>query len=71
MGAIGFMSLNLPDYAGNMGFKDQVLALKWVKQNIKQFGGGENITVLGHGAGKFNFEIFRRKCKTQEMNNLR
>lgn len=46
------MSLNLPDYAGNMGFKDQVLALKWVNRNIKQFGGGANITVLGHGAGK-------------------
>lgn len=46
------MSLNLPDYSGNMGLKDQVLALKWVKQNIKQFGGNENITILGHGTGK-------------------
>lgn len=51
LGAIGFLSLNLVDYSGNMGLKDQVLALKWVKKNIKQFGGGKNITLLGHGSG--------------------
>lgn len=57
LGAIGFMSLNLPDYAGNMGFKDQVLALKWVNQNIKQFGGGDNITVMGHSSGKCSIDV--------------
>lgn len=50
------MSLNLPDYAGNMGHKDQVLALKWVDENIKQFGGGGATTLLGHDSG--NNDIF-------------
>lgn len=46
------MSLNLPDFAGNMGHKDQVLALKWVDKNIKQFGGGDDrTTLLGHDTG--------------------
>lgn len=52
LGAIGFMSLNLADYSGNMGLKDQVLALKWIQRNIKHFGGGNNITLLGHGSGE-------------------
>lgn len=51
MGAIGFMSLNLPDYAGNMGHKDQVLAMKWIDKNIKQFGGGGSTTILGFDSG--------------------
>lgn len=58
MGAIGFMSLNLPDYAGNMGHKDQVLALKWIDKNIKQFGGGASTTILGYDSGSTRFEAF-------------
>lgn len=55
LGAIGFMSLNLADYSGNMGLKDQVLAMKWIQANIKQFGGSENITILGHGSGMYTY----------------
>lgn len=48
----GFMSLEIDSIAGNMGFMDQVLALKWVKQNIESFGGDSNqITVFGQSAG--------------------
>lgn len=51
------MSLNLPDYAGNMGHKDQVLALKWIDKNIKHFGGGGNTTIFGFDSGIFNHKM--------------
>ncbi|XP_067124777.1 cholinesterase-like [Centruroides vittatus] len=50
--ALGFASFNDEDERGNMGMLDQVMALKWVHQNIESFGGDKNlITVFGQSAG--------------------
>nr|ARM65381.1 putative antennal esterase CXE10 [Ectropis obliqua] len=50
--ALGFLSLDTEDIPGNAGMKDQVAALRWVKANIKHFGGdSENITIFGESAG--------------------
>ncbi|XP_037042859.1 esterase E4-like isoform X1 [Bradysia coprophila] len=60
LGPFGFMSLGTPDYPGNAGFKDQLLALKWVNDNIHHFGGDRNmITLHGHSSGSesVNFHI--------------
>ncbi|XP_046425209.1 venom carboxylesterase-6-like isoform X1 [Neodiprion fabricii] len=52
LGPLGFLSTEDETIAGNMGLKDQVIAMSWVKDNIVFFGGDPNrITIIGQSAG--------------------
>ncbi|CAH0713057.1 unnamed protein product, partial [Brenthis ino] len=49
---LGFLCLGIKEAPGNVGLKDQVESLRWVKRNIKAFGGEPNkITIFGESAG--------------------
>ncbi|XP_068913115.1 venom carboxylesterase-6-like [Tenebrio molitor] len=52
LGPLGFLSTEDNVVPGNNGLKDQILALHWIKQNAKYFGGNsDSITIAGMSAG--------------------
>lgn len=53
LGIFGFMNLGFGEYTGNMGLKDQQLAIKWIHSNIEYFSGKtDEILLFGYSAGK-------------------
>jgi carboxylesterase type B len=66
LAALGFLNTGDGLVLGNMGLKDQSLALKWVQQNIKKFGGDPNqVTIFGESAGgaSVHFQLLSKQSE--------
>ncbi|XP_063545596.1 juvenile hormone esterase-like isoform X2 [Cydia strobilella] len=67
-GALGFLSLNTPEVPGNAGLKDMIAALRWVKENIKNFGGNSgNITLFGTSAGGASVSVLTASPLSKDL----
>ena len=58
LGPLGFLSLGNDMVPGNNGFRDQNLAMKWVQDNIEDFGGNpDSVTLFGESAGSYSIAV--------------
>lgn len=63
----GFLLLALDEYTGNMGLKDQQMALEWVKQNIIAFGGNpKKVTLMGQSSGGSAVSLHRLNPESRQ-----
>ncbi|XP_037804893.1 putative inactive carboxylesterase 4 [Penaeus monodon] len=66
LGTLGFLSTEDSLLPGNLGLKDQTLALRWVRDNIRDLGGDpDKVTVFGQGAGaaSAHFQVLSPQAK--------
>eukprot|EP01117_Protostelium_nocturnum_P001271 TRINITY_DN11585_c0_g1_i1.p1 TRINITY_DN11585_c0_g1~~TRINITY_DN11585_c0_g1_i1.p1 ORF type:complete len:523 (-),score=183.66 TRINITY_DN11585_c0_g1_i1:91-1659(-) len=67
LGPFGFLNLG-GNITGNFGLKDQIQAMKWVKSNIRGFGGDPNkVTIFGESAGAMSIGIHLTSTYTQGL----
>ena len=62
LGVFGFVNfgeaLDLPDIPSNLGLRDHIAALQWVRDNIAVFGGDpDKVTISGESAGSITVAL--------------
>ncbi|KFB51093.1 AGAP006725-PA-like protein [Anopheles sinensis] len=68
LGPAGFLCLPSVGIYGNMGLKDQRMALEWVRENIGRFGGDAgNVTLFGESAGAVSTHLH---CLSERSRHL-
>ncbi|XP_063636038.1 juvenile hormone esterase-like [Cydia splendana] len=71
LGPYGFFCLNTFKVPGNQGLKDQIQALRWIKDNIRYFGGEDSkITVAGHSSGSMLLDYHQYFLQEQLYNRV-
>jgi len=56
--SLGFLFFDTPDVPGNAGLFDQLMALQWIHDNIRNFGGNpDNVTLFGESAGAVSVSL--------------
>lgn len=71
LGIFGFLSSGDQNCQGNFGLKDQNMALKWIKRNIRNFGGdSDSITLSGQSAGavSVHYQIMSHRSNGKTKN---
>lgn len=65
---LGYLSTNDEECPGNFALKDQYLAMKWVHDNIKAFGGDPaRVTLFGQSTGAITVQMHSYVDKTKNL----
>ncbi|XP_055594157.1 acetylcholinesterase isoform X2 [Uranotaenia lowii] len=68
LGALGFLSTGDENSPGNYGILDQIMAVRWVYDNIEAFNGDRNsITLFGPGAGAASAGLLMVAPQTKDI----
>jgi para-nitrobenzyl esterase len=72
VGVLGFVNfgdaLGLPAIPSNLGLRDQILALEWVRDNIAAFGGDPGqVTICGQSAGSMSVSLLMLARKARGL----
>ena len=72
MGALGFLVSTSDGLYGNYGLADQKLAMMWVQEHIRNFGGDpERVTLFGESAGAMSIGLHFLDQQYQQQRLLR